>query len=199
MSTYRFIRTQASCYPVRRLCHVLGLAPSAYYAWLSRPAPLAAPTWEQAAVTAFAQHQRRYGTRRLRAELRAQGYAVGRYRLRGVLRRHGLRALQPRRFTPRTTDSTHGHRCAPNHLLGQPRPTHPNRVWVTDITYLPLAGGYWAYLCALQDAATRRVVGWHVAATTVGGTGDHGPGTRLAGSPAGRRPVGPFGSRRAVL
>ena len=66
---------------------------------------------------------------------------MGRQRLRVAMRRWGLRALQPKAFTPRTTDSTHGLRCAPNRLLDQPEPTQANRVWVSDITYLPLANG----------------------------------------------------------
>lgn len=129
MSTYRFIDAQTAHYPVRRLCQVLGVAPSAYYAWHQRPVG-DVPAWETAAVAVFAQHQRRYGTRRLRAELRAQGHAVGRWRLRGVLQRHGLRALQPRRFTPRTTDSRHAQRCAPSGArpigcLTSPAPRRP--------------------------------------------------------------------------
>ena len=80
------------------------------------------------------------------------------------MRRWGLRALQPKAFTPRTTDSTHGLRCAPNRLLDQPRPTQANRVWVSDTTYLPLVDGNWAYLCAFQDMASKRVVGWQVGA-----------------------------------
>lgn len=67
--------------------------------------------------------------------------------------------------TPRTTDSTHGLRCAPNRLLNQPKPTQANQVWVSDITYLPLANGEWAYLCAYQDRVSKQVVGWHVMAT----------------------------------
>ena len=55
---------------------------------------------------------------------------------------------------PRTTDSTHGLRCAPKRRLNKPKPTHANRVWVSDITYLPLANGEWAYLCAFQDVAS---------------------------------------------
>jgi transposase InsO family protein len=62
----------------------------------------------------FAHHARCYGTRRLRAELQAAGYPVGRCRIRRVLRQHGLRAQQPRSFVPRTTDSGHGQRVAPN-------------------------------------------------------------------------------------
>ena len=84
--------------------------------------------------------------------------------MRTGLRRHERRALQPKAFAPRTTDSTHGRRCAPNLLLDQPRPARANRVWGSDIMYLPLANGNWAYLCAFQDACTKYVVGWQVRA-----------------------------------
>lgn len=97
--------------------------------------------------------------------MQAQGYRIGRQRLRAELRRRGRRAPQPRAFTPRTTDSTHGLRCAPNHLLDQPAPARANQVWGSDSTYLPLASGQWAYLCAFQAAYTRQVVGWQVLAT----------------------------------
>ena len=97
--------------------------------------------------------------------LRQNGHRVGRQRLRAAMQRRGLHALQPKAYTPRTTDSTHGLRCAPNRLLDQPKPTQANQVWVSDITYLPLANGSWAYLCAFQDMCTKHVVGWHVGAT----------------------------------
>jgi putative transposase len=109
--------------------------------------------------------KRCYGTRRLRVELRRKGYRVGRQRLRTAMLRRGLHALQPKAFTPRTTDSTHGLNCAPNRLLNQPKPTQANRVWVSDSTYLPLANGDWVYLCAFQDMVSKQVVGWHVMAT----------------------------------
>ena len=72
--------------------------------------------------------------------------------------------MQPKSFVPRTTDSTHSKRCAPNLLLDQPRPTQANRVWVSDITYLPLANGNWVYCYALQDVCSKQVVGWQVRA-----------------------------------
>jgi len=74
------------------------------------------------------------------------------------MRRRGLLALQPKAFTLRTTDSTHGLRCASNWLLDQPRPIQANRVWVSDITYLSLANGDWTCLCAFQDMASKQVV-----------------------------------------
>ena len=49
-------------------------------------------------------------------------------------------------------------------LRNQPKPAPANRVWVSDITYLPLASGAWAYLYAFQDACTKHVVGWQVQA-----------------------------------
>ena len=166
MSRYQFVDQQRGCYPVRLLCRVLDVVPARYYAWRkaaasAHPAPAPA-AWEAALEQAFTRHQKRYGTRRLRAELQEKGHRVGRQRLRTAMRRLGLRALQPRAFAPRTTDSTHGLRCAPNRVLDQPAPTHANRVWVSDITYLPLASGAWAYLCAFQDSCTRQVVGWQV-------------------------------------
>ena len=115
-------------------------------------------------LAVFDHHERRYGTRRLQVELRENGHRVGRQALRTSLRRHGRKALQTKSFVPRTTDSTHGQRCAPNWLLDQPRPTQANRVWGSDSTYLPLAPGTWAYWCAFQDGCTTHVVGWQVRA-----------------------------------
>ena len=98
------------------------------------------PVWETVLVKAFGFHKRCYGTRQLPVALRHQG----------------LRALQPKTYTPRTTDSTHGLRCAPNRLLDQPKPTQANRFWVSKSTYLPLADGTWAYLCAFQNVPVSR-------------------------------------------
>ena len=73
--------------------------------------------------------KRCYGTRRLRVALRKKCYHIGRQRLRAD-RLQCLQALQPKAFTPRITDYTHGQRGTPNHLLDQPKPTQANQVWV---------------------------------------------------------------------
>jgi putative transposase len=164
----QFIDQQRLNYPIQLLYQVLHVVPSRYYAWCQRaPTRLqtsAEPAWETAMVDVFDDHQRRYGTRRLQVALRELGHRVGRQALRTAMHRHGRKALQPKAFTPRTTDSTHGKRCAPNLLLDQPRPTQANRVWVSDITYLPLTNGNWVYCCAFQAMCTKQVVGWQVRA-----------------------------------
>ena len=129
MSRYRFINAERGHCPVRRLCQVLGVPASGYYAWQTgqqRAVDQQTPAWETALVKAFGVHQRRYGTRRLQVTLRENGHRVGRQRLGTAMRRRRLRALQPKVYTPRTTDSTHGLRCVPNRLLDQPKPTQAN-------------------------------------------------------------------------
>lgn len=106
MSHYRFISAERGHYPVRRLCQVLGVPTSGYYAWqaeqhrgVGHPKP---PAWEIALVKVFGVHRRRYGTRRLRVAPQEKGHRVGRQRLRTAMRRRGLHALQPKAYTPRT-------------------------------------------------------------------------------------------------
>lgn len=110
-----------------------------------------------AAVKAcFNEHRRRYGTRRIAAELK-----VGRSAVRSVMRRENLRAIAPKRFKPQTTDSKHGLATAANLLQsGANVPAANGEVLVGDITYLPLRGGTFCYLACLQDKYTRRIVGW---------------------------------------
>jgi hypothetical protein len=129
MSRYRFIQAQREQYPVRLLCQVVQVPASGYYAWQQtqqQAIKREAAAWEEALVKVFGAHKRCYGTRRLRVALRKKGYHVGRQRLRAAMRRRCLQALQPKAYIPRTTDSIHGLRCAPNRLLHQPKPIQAN-------------------------------------------------------------------------
>lgn len=111
----------------------------------------------------FYRHRRRYGARRIAAELKAEGIDAGRRRVRSQMRRLGLRAIQPKRFVPQTTDSRHGVEPSPNLLLDERNaPQQPRKVIVGDITYLPLQTGKWGYLATWQDKFSKRVVGWAV-------------------------------------
>jgi putative transposase len=136
VSTHHYIAQRAGQAPVRQLCQVLRVAPAAYYAWQRRQQePLVEQAWQVAVRNAFSRPSQLYGTRRLRAEVQAEGHAVG--RIRRVLKVHGLLAQQPRSFVQRTTSSDPAVRAAPNRSLGQSALTAPNRIWVGDITYMP--------------------------------------------------------------
>ncbi len=74
----------------------------------------------------------------------------------------GLQPIQPKSFVPCTTDSNHSKGCWPSLLLDLPFPMAPNLVWMSNITYLPLATGEWAYLGAWMNLYSRRVVSWRV-------------------------------------
>ena len=103
-----------------------------------------------------------YGASRVHAELRlAHGIRVGRKRVERLMRGAGLSGLVPKR-RGRTTIRVPGVRVADDLVQRQFRPAAPNVLWVTDITYLRTWEG-WLYLCAVQDAFSRRVVGWSMA------------------------------------
>ncbi len=111
----------------------------------------------------FYQHRRRYGARRIAAELKAQGSRVGRFQVRSLMRKQKLRAIALRSFVPQTTDSRHTTQPSPNLLLDKENAAQkPGEVIVGDITYLPMRAGRWSYLATWQDKFTKRIVGWAV-------------------------------------
>jgi ERCC4-related helicase len=113
----------------------------------------------KAVEDAFWDHKRRYGSRRLVVELETLNEPMGRHRVRSLMQQQGLKAIQPRSFVPRTTDSRHGKRVSGNLLLNQPLPLAPNQVeiWTCDrgcasgSTYLPLVNSKWGYLATWMD------------------------------------------------
>ena len=111
----------------------------------------------------FYLHRRRYGARRVSAELRATGCAVGRRLAGSLLKAQNLMAIRSKRFVPQTTDSKHSLGFSPNLIKnGSNAPTANGEVMIGDITYLPLRGGKFCYLATFQDKYTRRIVGWQV-------------------------------------
>ncbi len=110
----------------------------------------------------FWENSRRYGSRRVLEGLKEQGIKAGRHRVRRLMQEQDWRAIQPRSFVPKTTNSRHGLTACSNRLIEFGKPTAPNQAWVGDITYLPLADGHWAYLASWMDLFSRRIVGWWV-------------------------------------
>ena len=162
---YGVVKQMERDFPVTQLCQILNISRSAYYAWRqdepgsrrredSRFRPLIRRV--------FWEHRRRYGARRIAAELNARGEGCGRRRVARLMHDMGLIAIQPRSFRPRTTDSRHKLGYSPNLLIDRSPPDGINQIWVADITYVPLRGGDFLYLALLMDRFSRRIVGWYL-------------------------------------
>ncbi len=165
---YQFIQREQGHYPLTVLCGVLHVSRSGYYAAVQRGLGVRASAADLpvlAQVRRLHQASRRtYGHRRLCHALQAAGYRVGRYRTRTLMRQAGVSVRQRRPSVPRTTDSRHASPVAPNLLNRHFTVAAPNRVWGSDITYLPTQEG-WLYLAIVVDLFSRKVVGWAMAAT----------------------------------
>jgi putative transposase len=150
-------------FPVKRLCQVLGVSSSGYFAWRSRPASLRQR--EDLILlahirSAYALSHETYGSPRMTRELQDGGLKVGRRRTARLMRENGLKARLKRRFK-RTTDSHHAFPVAPNLLDQDFSATCPNQKWNADISYVWTSEG-WLYLAVVLDLFARRVVGWAV-------------------------------------
>ncbi len=132
---------------------------SAYYGWRDRQnQPPAAEEANQAEQVkeCFKRHRRRYGSRRITAELQSKGTRIGRYKVRRLMREQKLTAICPKAFKPKTTNSGHNLLISPNLLKESGNEPHSwGEVIVGDITYLPVANGKWCYLAMWQDKLTR--------------------------------------------
>ena len=159
--------TEDGGYAVAAVCDTLKVCRSAFYVWRDGEPTTRDDETTELTLTIraiFWQHRRRYGARRIAAELADRGVVCSPRRVGKVLQRQGLRAIQPRSFVPKTTDSRHHLGYSPNLIFEAPDPCSVDQLWVGDITYLPLRGGGFVYLAGLMDRFSRDIVGWNLAA-----------------------------------
>lgn len=160
---FEFMRAEKA-YPVAFMCKRIEVSRSGFYAWCRRPSPARARRDEQLDVQVAAIHAESggtYGSPRVQREMKARGEAVSKKRVARIMREKGLTGEAPRPFR-RTTDSAHKLPVAAN-LLGRRFVTDaPDRVWVSDISYVRTWEG-WLYLAVVLDLFSRRVVGWAIA------------------------------------
>jgi transposase InsO family protein len=145
------------------LCRVMRVSLSGYYAWCHRLPKLPSLKRKKLADLVrdcYWENRRRYGTRRIQKALQKTGVKVGRFQIRRIMKEERLKAIQPRSFKPRTTDSR-GTKASPN-LLAEVKISEcaAGKIIIGDITYVPLRNGRWGYLAVWQDKVTRRIVGW---------------------------------------
>lgn len=150
-----------------KVCDLLEVSRSGFYAWRSDQESRREVRDRELIPrisAVFWHHRRRYGARRIAVELASEGIACGVARVARLLKTQGLRAIQPKSYTPRTTQSRHRLGYNQNLLLGRAAPTRSNEVWVGDITYIPITArngrGRFGYLALLMDLWSRRIVGW---------------------------------------
>jgi transposase InsO family protein len=146
------------------MCRVLDVAPAGYYAWRTRSSPCERAIADERLLlnirVSYAASDGTYGAPRVLEDLRDEGLRVGKKRVARLMHREGLVGRRPRAFV-RTTDSNHTHPIAPNLLQRHfdVNGVAMDRVWVSDITYVPTHQG-WLYLAVVLDLASRRVIGW---------------------------------------
>ena len=165
MSRYRFIAAEKAHHSVVRLCRVLQVSRSGYYAWQQRPP--AARAGADVALTAtirqiHAASRGTYGAPRVHAALREDHRVhCGRKRVARLMRSAELRGICRRR-TVVTTRRIKAAEGAADLVQRRFTADAPDRLWVADITYLPTWQGC-LYLAVVLDAFSRRVVGWAMA------------------------------------
>jgi putative transposase len=146
---------------VIRLCQVLEISESGYYAWRKREPSQHQRDDErlgQLIEDAYQNNRHVYGSPRIHAELKEQGVHCGRKRVARVMRERGINA-KPKRRKLKTTDSHHNNPVALNVLARDFSADAPNTKWVADITGMKTAEGD-LYLAAIVDIFSRFAVGW---------------------------------------
>lgn len=166
MSRFRFISEQRATFGVKRLCRVLGVHRSGFYAWLARADQRADRSVQDARLVQqirriHADTSGTYGSPRVTAELHAHGVVVNHKRVERLMREHDLVGVHLRR-RHRTTRRDPADQVAPD-LLGRDfTAAGPDRRWCGDITYLRVADRF-LYLATVLDLHSRRLVGWSLA------------------------------------
>jgi putative transposase len=158
---YRFIRQESRIYPVTLLCRVMKVSSSAYYEWKKRPAKLITAQElhrYRRAKALFKASRDSLGSRELSKSLCEEGFSIGHYATRTLMRKLGLQVQQRIKYKV-TTKRKHSDSVAINLLNQQFNPVGINEVWAGDITYLRTREG-WMYLAVVMDLYSRRIVGW---------------------------------------
>jgi putative transposase len=148
-------------YPVQLLKRVLSVSAGGYYDWLDRPLSKWARDESRLEVEIRAADRRTrqvYGAEKLQHDLAEHGIRAGICRIKRIRRKLGIRCKQKRKFKA-TTNSKHTLPVAENILGQQFKVTAPNKVWVSDITYVPTDEG-WLYVAAHKDLFTADIVGY---------------------------------------
>ena len=155
------IDTEKKAYPITLLCDVMQVSRPGYYSWRTREKSARQKEYEKLIPVVQEAHRiskGTYGARRISEEVKAHGTTCGRDKARTLMKLAGISAKQKRKFKV-TTDSKHNLPVAPNLLNREFKVEEPDRVYVSDITYIWTNAG-WLYLAVILDLFSRQIVGW---------------------------------------
>lgn len=158
-----FIHQHRKEWPINVLCKVMQVSRSHYYNCVKvkqNQIDENQVRLENRIKALFEKHKQNYGSRRLMKALREEGFEIGRYRVRKLMKKLNLFVKQKLRYK-NTTDSDHDLRICENLLDRKFQPEQPNQVWTTDITYIWTAQGF-LYLAIVVDLFSRKIIGWSV-------------------------------------
>jgi transposase InsO family protein len=162
---YAFIAEHAAAFPVRRMCEVLDVSPGGYYDWRKRPPSQRQQANEKLLAAIRREHEvsrQTYGSPRIHAALKRQGFEAGRKRIARLMQAHGIVGKAPKRKRPVTTQKAASALVAPNLLAQDFTASKPNEKWLADISYVDTVEG-WLYLALVMDLFARPIVGWSMA------------------------------------
>jgi putative transposase len=143
---------------IERMCQLAEVSRAGLYRWLQEPQPEEEEMEVRSAIQQIAlEHRRRYGYRRISAELRRRGMVVNHKRVARIMREDNWLGVQPRQFVV-TTKSDHKLEVYLN-LARRLKLTGIDQLWVADITYIRLKTEF-VYLAVILDGFSRKVVGW---------------------------------------
>lgn len=169
MSRFQFVADNSATFEVKRLCELVEVERSSYYAWCqatpAREARAAADAELAERIRAVHAEDKTCGAPRITAELNdgaEDGDRVNHKRVARVMREHGIRGYTKRRRVRTTIPEPSGQKV-PDLLERDFTAPAPNQRYVGDITYLPLAEGTNLYLATVIDCFSRRLAGWAVA------------------------------------
>ncbi|GAA2542187.1 IS3 family transposase [Streptomyces fimbriatus] len=167
MSRFGFVAGHRDAFGVKRLCTVLNLSRSGFCRWLRTAPARAAKKAADAALTRrirkiHTESGKTYGARRITAELCEGGVMVNRKRVERLMRQHGIQGRRLKR-RHRATVPDPAAQAVPDLLRRNFTASAPDRAWVGDITYLPVAGGKFLYPASVIDVFSRRLLGWSMA------------------------------------
>ncbi len=158
---YEFIDKERSSHAVEKMCLLLGVSRSGYYAYGMQCSSTRRKANERLLdeiKRSYKAGRGAYGSPRITTDLRERGLLCGKNRVARLMRINGIAAKTKRRFKA-TTNSRHCLAVAPNLLNKCFAATEPDRVWVSDITYVWTHEG-WLYLATVLDLFSRKIVGW---------------------------------------